>query len=340
MQILQGFNYGLTLYLSGNMIMFKQVFRSTFIALLFSLSISQSFATTGDLFKISSTGGAQVNITLCLNIQGQTPLSCQNLDTQAGTLTISTTIPDHTYYHAGIRINTPGFVYTSAQGLTSNTPLFSSTGFTLACPAGVSSSQTCSGALKSTASTAYIASRENNTLYYCPVNPNNSLESCIPTLTNITFSQIFGVALNPSKSILYVTDWGNSEIYYCPIAESGPTECIQTVSSIANPDGIAINPTGTFAYIVDAINGIAYYCPVNPDGSLGACTPTALSTTPALGGPTGIAINPTGTFAYIVDTTNSIAYYCPVSPDGSLGACTSTAAGTTPALRVPTGITL
>ena len=96
--------------------MFKRMFGRALIILLFSLSYNVAFAVAGNLFKVTSSGGGRVSITLCLTIKGQNPLSCQNYITQAGTLTISTTVPNHIYHHAGIRINTPGFTFTPVQG--------------------------------------------------------------------------------------------------------------------------------------------------------------------------------------------------------------------------------
>lgn len=100
--------------------MFKRMFRSALIGLLFSFAHHLAFAATGDLFKVTSSGGAQISITLCLNINGQNSLSCENHITQAGVLTIGMTVPNHVYHHAGLRINTPGYVFTPSHGLKLN----------------------------------------------------------------------------------------------------------------------------------------------------------------------------------------------------------------------------
>ena len=66
------------------------------------------FAGNGLLFDVTATGTpGKVNITLCLN--GKGPLSCQNYDVSAVTLSILTARPNHTYPFAGIKINTPGY---------------------------------------------------------------------------------------------------------------------------------------------------------------------------------------------------------------------------------------
>ncbi len=87
------------------------------IVLAFTLSFLHTSiidAKSGHLFNISATGApTSLNINLCLN--GKGPLSCQNYSISALTLSIKTTIPNHTYSFAGIKINTPGY---TIQGCT------------------------------------------------------------------------------------------------------------------------------------------------------------------------------------------------------------------------------
>ena len=91
----------------------KPILKNAFIMLLFFLSYNPAFAhETGDLFKIIATGGATaspVSITLCLNVHGKYPISCQNYITQAATFSINTTLTNHHYRFAGIKINTLGY---------------------------------------------------------------------------------------------------------------------------------------------------------------------------------------------------------------------------------------
>jgi hypothetical protein len=79
------------------------------LCLLFTLCISTlGFAGTGNFFNIVATGNTgNVNISLCLN--GTGALSCQNYTFNKLSLAITTTIPNHTYPAAGIKINTPGY---------------------------------------------------------------------------------------------------------------------------------------------------------------------------------------------------------------------------------------
>lgn len=77
---------------------------------LFILLMSQAkLAYSGLFFNITATGGAPgvISITLCLN--GKGPLSCQNYSVNHLNLILLSTIPNHTYTTAGIKVNTPGY---------------------------------------------------------------------------------------------------------------------------------------------------------------------------------------------------------------------------------------
>ena len=100
--------------------MLKWMIKNTLLVLLVSLIGNETFAASGSLFKLTSTGtsGTPLSLSLCLNINGKSPISCQNYTTYSGILTLSTTVPNHTYHYAGIRINTPGYVFIpTTQGL-------------------------------------------------------------------------------------------------------------------------------------------------------------------------------------------------------------------------------
>lgn len=80
------------------------------------LSCQTSLATTGALFNLSPVNtSANISITLCLNAKA--PVSCQNYNVSPTSFTIRTTVPNHTYPHAGIRINTPGYSIPNNFGL-------------------------------------------------------------------------------------------------------------------------------------------------------------------------------------------------------------------------------
>ena len=76
-----------------------------------------TFAVNGPLFIVSAAGNqttAPINIILCLN--GKGPLSCQSFTVSNPRLTISTTIPEHTYVAAGIKISSTKAAVTNLEG--------------------------------------------------------------------------------------------------------------------------------------------------------------------------------------------------------------------------------
>ena len=88
---------------------------------LFFCLINPAFSASGNLFDITGTGEpVQVSVTLCLNATGKMPFSCQNYIVQNSIFSIKTTIPNHVYAYAGLRINTPGVTLSSPQNTQSN----------------------------------------------------------------------------------------------------------------------------------------------------------------------------------------------------------------------------
>lgn len=73
------------------------------------------YGGAGSFFNVSSTG-APVDLNVILTLNGNGPLSCQNYTINGSHLNITTTIPNHTYLQAGIKLlNAPGY---TIQGLT------------------------------------------------------------------------------------------------------------------------------------------------------------------------------------------------------------------------------
>ncbi len=94
------------------------------LGLLFALFISQSAVSSGLFFNVSATGTpTNLGISLCLN--GSGPLSCQNYTVSALNLNITTTIPNHVYPSAGIKLDTPGYVLSGCTLIANGYCLFS-----------------------------------------------------------------------------------------------------------------------------------------------------------------------------------------------------------------------
>lgn len=86
-------------------------FRSSYKDILFLASVSilgNGYAKTAPLFHVSESGTSdKVKIELCLN--GNGPVSCEVYTVDALSLLINSTIPNHKYDHAGIKIKTSGY---------------------------------------------------------------------------------------------------------------------------------------------------------------------------------------------------------------------------------------
>lgn len=151
--------------------------KKTLAGLLVTHALS-ALAGSGPLFNVTSSGaalGQTVSFNLCLNINGKNALSCQIYSSSRAGLSIKTTIPHHAYHYAGIKINTPGYVYATPQGLVGNKAkqAITASGYT---PLGtLSDTQSANGALSSgtTGTTTYprIYVETNNSLVtYSPDN--------------------------------------------------------------------------------------------------------------------------------------------------------------------------
>lgn len=104
----------------------RSFFRSlcNFLVLMPLCIVGRCDASTGLFFNVSSTGTPNpVSITLSLDALG--PLSCQNYAVNSLNLSISTTIPNHTYPYAGIKIDTPGYRVAGLPQLENGYYLFS-----------------------------------------------------------------------------------------------------------------------------------------------------------------------------------------------------------------------
>ncbi|MFN7098091.1 MAG: hypothetical protein ACK4PR_11130 [Gammaproteobacteria bacterium] len=90
-----------------------------------ALLISQTSLSQSSLFfNVAASGApATVSITLCLD--GLGPLSCQYYTVSALDLNITTTVPNHLYPDAGIKINTPGYTPTNCTPASNGYCLFS-----------------------------------------------------------------------------------------------------------------------------------------------------------------------------------------------------------------------
>ncbi len=101
----------------------KRIGTTLLMALGFLLNTT-AFSSSADLFAITASGTVTtLDIQLCLN--GNTPWSCEKHTVTRDTLSIRTTIPNHTYTAIGIKVLTPGYTLTGCQMISNGYCLFS-----------------------------------------------------------------------------------------------------------------------------------------------------------------------------------------------------------------------
>ena len=266
----------------------------TTIGIILLLLAQNLFAGPGALFKIASTGSlvVPINITLCLNANG--PLSCQSYNVTSSTLSILTTIPNHKYSNAGIKINTSGHIIT--QSNLQPCPL-NSKGF---CLFSVSNTSPAMVQIQFKSIYAYVVNTYG-TVSICSVSQNGSSFSACMTTTapdstgNTALNYPDAIALNPTQTMAYI---GNGS----PLT------------------GLNACPNGEVSIAI---------CPINIDGSFATCT-TACDPTFIYN--TGLAFSPDGKYLYVSNYNVSTCgkpgqlpcgwvSICPVNPDGTLAPC-------------------
>ncbi len=201
---------------------------------LLALQAMNVFAATGNLFNVTTSGAtlAQVvNYTLCLTINGQHPLSCQDYTTSRTTLTIKTTTSNHTYHYAGIKINTPGYVYT-VQGLRSIKLANETVADGFSSIGTVSDTHSVTGAIGETGAATLSVSITNLALSISGLTLNGQPSGQARTITVTNSSDVTATGL----SISYPT-WptGTTAISNCGTTLAAGSTCTITVTPSTTP---------------------------------------------------------------------------------------------------------
>ena len=293
----------------------------------FFLGLNQiALGSSAPLFTVLATGTpANVNITLCLN--GKGPLSCQNFNVSASTLSIATTIPNHTYPFAGIKINTPGFTPQGCTPISNGYCVFSvsntaparilisqNRGYTIG---GTISGLTTGGLglLNNGGDNLSVSANDTTFTFAIPVAFGGNYDVTILTQptgflctvsngssTNVT-ANVTTVTIACSMSpFAYVVNNGSGDISAYSMNPSTGLLTQISDSPFATGDGpnsIAINPAGSFAYVVSNQGFSNIISAYSINSSTGALTPVSGSPFGAGDFPVSIAINPAGSYAYV-----------------------------------------
>jgi DNA-binding beta-propeller fold protein YncE len=292
------------------------------LAVSFFLMLSQTlFAGSGPLFRVSAFGTntpADVSITLCLNAKG--PVSCQVYMVSALNFRIFTTIPNHLYLLAGIKINTPGYTLGADCIPAGN-------GY---CMFSVSDTTSKVISLNTSAQHyAYVTNSGNHTVSWCSIESAGTLSGC----TSLGgFNSPSSIALNLRLAWAYITNFLGSSVFLCTIDRTtgALSTCISTGSGFSNPRAIALNPAKTFAYITQ--DNMVQQCSINSaTGILSGCSDSGGT---GFTNASGIAINPAGTFAYVTGAPDLVSRCIVNSTSGSLSGCVSTGTGFSDPARI------
>ena len=267
----------------------------------------------------------KLGVIICLtfmHVQVNAAGALFNVSAEGLYLNINTTIPNHNYPAAGIKIITKGFsLAKSGAGCT-----LASNGYCLfpvshstpahikvSGPSGMvqfilclngTSALSCQTYSLSVTAFAYVANYGNNTVSLCRIAPSGEL--ICPGTTGSGFNGATVVAINPANTLAYVVNYDGNSVSLCSILKkTGELTCSGTTGGVFSaPSAITINPAGTFAYVSNYGGGTVSVCAVSPStGDLINCAATG----GALSFPEYITINPQNTVAYVAND-NSILF--------------------------------
>lgn len=267
----------------------KRIFVSLMLISLFS---NVTFAVTGAFFSVDSSGSE---------------------------VTITTTVPNHTYPNAGIKVNSPGYTL-NTTGCTPN-----SNGYCLFSVSNTSTKTlTISGPLTKKLSItlclngkgpltcqeysvpehfAYIVNSGNDSVSLCNVNASTgNISGCVDSGAN-NLSTPYNIVLNATGTFAYVTNStaGGQGVTRCEIDQNtrALNNCQLTGSGMSVATQLAFNPEGNRAYISNqgsAGDNSVSLCSVDLNtGLLNNCGSAGSMPPP---GRLGVALNSTGTNLY------------------------------------------
>lgn len=296
--------------------------------LVLSLLSQTAFALTGSFFDVIASGNpGKVDFSLCLN--GVGPITCQKQNVSALDLIITTTVPNHSYPLAGIKINTPGYGVndlSSTCRLISNGYCIFSVSHTSPKTISIVNLYTISGSVSGlTASGLVLQNNGSNDLkvsqgatsFQFPTNSAsgstynvtikqqpNGLRCVVynGSGTNLTTASVTNVAVDCHVSNVYVVNNLTNGFVTPIIMASNTPESAIPLANNTYPVMIAVTPNGQTAYVTN-----------NSDQANSVSIIDLTQTPPRLNGiigvwlkPYGIAITPDGTMAYVVNFNGTV----------------------------------
>lgn len=124
---------------------------------------------------------------------------------------------------------------------------------------------------------AYAQENSAGSVMICPIVSGDVSPNCTVTNTNIVQTYM---AINGNYAYIGSNGINDQGVYYCPVSNGSFGACSTTANGY-NEYVDSISFFGNFAYVVGHVTGSSKsdisICPINSDGSLGTCSPTAIS---------------------------------------------------------------
>lgn len=264
-----------------------------------------------------------------------------NITTKGNVLTITTTIPDHTYPNAGIKITASGYsltnpgiectqlsngycVFSVSDTAPANITLNGVRGTVTAtlCLNGigpVSCQNYTISSFHPQARYAFVTNSGTNTISTCNILDSGLFDTCTDSGAGAIFDRPEQITLNAAGTIAYITNHLDNTLMTCNVSSTGTLSSCAIASSLgitpSLPVGISINSGGHIAYISD-FNGVAR-CAINNAGEPVLCVGSG-NTGIDFDHAWGLALNTAGTFAYVANKNGDFLSVCPIN--GLLGA--------------------
>lgn len=287
--------------------------KKTWISLIGCFLFSQwSFAATGAFFSLTSSGSS---------------------------ITIRTTVPNHTYPNAGIKVNSTGYTL-NTSGCTPN-----SNGYCLFSVSNTSpKTLTISGPTTKKLDIilclngkgpltcqeytigenfAYVVNAGSDSVSLCGVNSSTGQFSNCQSAGATGLVDPFHIALNATGTFAYITNRNGNSVSQCTINPVTKlfTSCSATALSANTPDGIVLNRANTLAYISFTSSQVQY-CQINSGtGALSACTNAVTDGSQNFGTATGMTLNSANTFAYVTGDQGYVSSCAVNASTGTLSNC-------------------
>lgn len=221
-----------------------------------------------------------------------TPGNLFSIKNSSSNLIINTTIPNHTYTRAGIKLLTSGF---SIEG------------------AGITCENAPSGYCTFT-----VSDKQNKVFNIIGPLGSNLYNLCLDGVNQIS-CQLYGNPGVSAEKYAYIGNYDSGSISFCNIStEDGTfTACNNVLSLGYSPTSTNIDKLNNRIYFT-GIFGAIKYCSLNPTtGIISNCIDQSIG----IYAYQNIVINSTATFAYLSDAGGNI-FTCNINPaNGSLTSC-------------------